>query len=77
LTGDSYGTGWKCDRGYHADKDACIAVEVPANGYLIDASHGSGWQCERGYRAADEACIAIKVPSNGYLTDALRVGLEV
>jgi hypothetical protein len=38
-----YGSGWKCDRGYRADTKVCVAIKVPANEYLSDASHGPGW----------------------------------
>ena len=62
-----YGSGWECDRGYRVDKDACIAINVPSNGYLTDASYGSGWKCDRGYRADRGACVAFKIPENAHL----------
>ena len=37
------GTGWACDRGYRVDDNACVAIEVPANGYLTEANYGPGW----------------------------------
>ena len=50
--------------------DSCIAINVPANGYLTNVSYGSGWACDRGYRATEQSCLAIVVPMNGYLLDA-------
>src|SRR5919106_1674712 len=66
---NSYGSGWQCDYGYRAVDEACVAVQVPENGYLADFAYGPGWQCDRGYRAVDEACVAVQVPENGYLAD--------
>jgi hypothetical protein len=31
--------------------NACVAINVPANGYLSESAYGSGWACNRGYRA--------------------------
>jgi hypothetical protein len=68
---NSYGSGWQCNYGYKAVDEACVAVKVPENGYLVaDSAFGPGWQCDRGYRAVDEACVAVKVPENGYLADS-------
>jgi hypothetical protein len=61
---NSYGSGWQCDYGHRAVDQACVAVQVPENGYLADSAYGSGWQCDRGYRAVDEACVAVPVPEN-------------
>jgi hypothetical protein len=32
------------------NRHACVAVTVPPNEYLDDASFADGWQCNRGYR---------------------------
>ena len=64
---NSYGSGWQCDYGYRAVDEACVAVQVPENGYLADFAYGPGWQCDRGYRAVDEACVAVKVPENAHI----------
>ena len=56
-----------CERGYRATDDACVAVKVPANGYLADSAYGVGWECDRGYRAIDSACVAVQVPENAHL----------
>ncbi len=63
----SYGSGWRCDKGYRAVDEACVAIKVPANAYLANTSYGRGWECGRGYREVDEACTAVKVPANAYL----------
>src|ERR687892_570807 len=60
-----YGGGWECDYGYQAVDDACGAVSMPANGYLVDSEYGSGWKCDRGYRAVEAACVAVRLPANG------------
>lgn len=31
-----YGSGWTCNRGFKEVKDACVAVNLPANTYLTD-----------------------------------------
>ena len=54
-------------RGFRTAKNACIAIKVPANAYLTDASYGPGWNCNRGYSATDTACIALPVPENAHL----------
>ena len=38
-----YGGGWECDRGYRQINEACAAVEVPPNAYLVDSAYGRGW----------------------------------
>jgi hypothetical protein len=45
--------------------EGCVAVAVPANGYLD--SGGAGWLCERGFREKGSACVALSVPANGYI----------
>ena len=60
---NTLGDGWECGRGYHAAVAGravagaavagCVAINVPANGYLTNASYGSGWACDRGYRVDD------------------------
>jgi len=63
----SYGSGWECDRGYHAVDKTCVAVKVPANGYFLGVSYGPGWKCDRGYREAGGACVAMVIPENAHL----------
>ena len=65
-----YGSGWKCDRGFQALNETCIAINVPKNGYLTNLFYGSGWDCDRGFRAVNDTCVAINVPENGYLTNS-------
>jgi DNA polymerase-1 len=67
---NNLGDGWKCGRGYHVAVASCVAINVPANGYLTNASYGSGWACDRGYRAVGATCAAVVVPANGYFVDA-------
>src|SRR5918996_2279466 len=62
-----YGGGWECDHGYRAVDGACLAISVPANGYLADSAYGSGWRCDRGYQAVDDACVALQVPDNAHI----------
>lgn len=64
------GDRWECNRGYRKAGESCVAVDVPANGYLADTSYGTGWKCERKYRAVGDRCVAVKVPKNGYFVDA-------
>ena len=63
----SYNRGWKCERGYVADGEACLAVKIPENGYFVDSTYGQGWKCERGYKAVNQNCVAVKVPANAHL----------
>lgn len=63
----SYGSGWKCNRGFQESEGRCAQIKVPANGYPTKSSYGRVWECLRGYKIANEACVAIKVPSHGYL----------
>ena len=56
--------GWDCVRGYAQIGKTCIAVRVPANGYLD--SSGDDWACDRGYVKVDAECKAIKVPTHAY-----------
>ena len=50
----SYGVGWKCERGYKADKGACRSVKVPPNAYPNDS--GDGWQCAQNYTRTRDTC---------------------
>ena len=61
------GPGWRCNRGYNAVRNACVAVEIPANGHLADDVYGSGWECDRGYQRTGKTCALIKIPENAYL----------
>ena len=67
ASAERYGGGWTCDRGFRASEDACVPIQVPANGYLTDAQYGSGWTCDRGYRAVKDACVALEIPDNAHL----------
>lgn len=62
-----FGSGWEwgCDRGFMKRTDACVSVEVPANGYLD--TRGNGWKCERGFRPENSTCVALMMPTNAYL----------
>jgi hypothetical protein len=64
---NKFGNGWECDHGYRMVDETCVAIKVPANGYLTDSTHGSGWACDHGYRAVKEACVAVKVAENAHL----------
>ena len=64
---DHNGTAWRCNRGYRLHENACVAIEVPANGYLTEATYGQGWKCERGYRASGKECVAVELPENAHL----------
>ena len=66
----SSGYDWQCDRGYRRDRDACIPIALPENGYLTGDSSGPGWTCDRGFTPSAGACIPIAVPENGYLTNS-------
>jgi hypothetical protein len=55
-------------RGFRRSGESCVAVDVPANGYL--SASGGDWECERGYRKADRRCEAIRVPANAYADDS-------
>lgn len=61
------GTAWHCERGYRREREACLKIEVPPNGFLSERAYGSGWECDRGYREGLNGCEAVKVPANGYL----------
>ena len=52
---------------YRAVGESCVAVDVPANGFLADASYGPGWKCDRGYQEVDSSCIAVLVPEHAHL----------
>ena len=66
----SYGGGWECNYGYRAIGGICVAIQVPANGYLVDSSSGRGWKCDRGYRAVKEACVIVNVAENAHLNSS-------
>jgi hypothetical protein len=68
ANGSAYGNGWDCKFGFKQEDDLCIAVEVPANGFL-DA-RGTGWKCKRGFREDSGECVEIAVPTGGYLTES-------
>ena len=61
------GPGWVCDRTFKAVGEKCVAIEVPANGYLTGAAFGPRWKCNRGYVSDEKSCVAVKVPKNAHL----------
>ena len=63
----SYGGGWECDYGYRSISGICVAIDVPANGYLVDSSSRFGWKCDRGYREVNRACVVVNVAENAHL----------
>src|SRR6202000_2480119 len=63
-----YGGGWECPRGYNAEGQTCVAIEIPTNAYF-DASRNQ-WQCVRGYLRSGKQCVAVKLPENAYLDDS-------
>lgn len=52
-----YGSGWKCDRGYRAAREACVAFKIPENAHL-DYS-GNDWKCNEPYRKRQGRCARI------------------
>ena len=48
--------------------DHCVAVVVPANGYL--SSTGNEWECNRGYLKAGLACGPVRLPANAHADDS-------
>jgi hypothetical protein len=70
---NSRGTGWTCMRGYHSmglERNECLKIEVPADGYLIDSNSQRSWACNRGFTATRDGCERIQVPDNAYLTNS-------
>ena len=61
---ESYGRGWECERGYREVQTKCVAVAVPANGYLTDnclwlmAGRATG-----DISKVDNTCTEIAVPT--------------
>jgi hypothetical protein len=55
ATNRPYGSGWKCSRGYRADGNTCIELELPANA-RVDYS-GNGWDCNKRYRKRNGECV--------------------
>ena len=51
----SYGTGWKCDRGYAASGETCEFIIVPENAHL-DRS-GNRWECNRNFQKSKGRCV--------------------
>lgn len=60
------GRGWDCNRGFVVNHVACVQVNVPENGYLID--RGDNWECLRGYVRDRHSCTAIVAPANAFLS---------
>jgi hypothetical protein len=70
---NSRGIGWKCNRGYLAEgfaAEACLKIQVPADGYLTESGNRAGWACERQFRATRDGCERILIPENAYFTSA-------
>jgi hypothetical protein len=65
-----FGRGWVCKPGFRQDGSACVAVNLPENGYLSDTSYGAGWECRYGYRQDGNLCTAVNLPRDAYLTDS-------
>ena len=61
----SYGTGWKCKRGYKADGDTCAEVKVPPHAYLTAA--GDEWKCDRGYTEKGTSCVKLDLPVHAHI----------
>ena len=60
-------TIWKCERGYRAHNEDCIAIEVPTNTYLSCVEYGLDWKSERGFLAVGSACVELQVPDSAHL----------
>jgi hypothetical protein len=56
LTEESYGDGWRCERGYRARAGACVVVDLPANAHL--SSSGDSWNCDPPYRRGGDVCVS-------------------
>lgn len=54
LETSSYGPGWKCERGYRADKNRCAELKLPENSH-IDYS-GNNWECDPPYLEKSDQC---------------------
>ena len=55
LEESSYGPGWTCERGYRADKGACIALKIPENAHI--GYSGKVWECDKPYTKKQNNCI--------------------
>jgi hypothetical protein len=55
LTKSAYGPGWECERGYQADKDACISIKLPENSHINFS--GNNWECNKPYQRRNNQCI--------------------
>ena len=63
----SSGYDWQCDRGYRRDRDACVPIALPENGYLTNSDYGAKWICERGFFKVDDRCAPVALPANAFL----------
>lgn len=54
LTKSSYGPGWECERGYQANKNACIPVKLPENSHINFS--GNNWECDKPYQRQNNQC---------------------
>ncbi|MCA1367456.1 hypothetical protein I6F15_08580 [Bradyrhizobium sp. BRP14] len=57
---------WRCDRGFEQKDEACVAVKVPKNGFLVDTSYGEKWKCDRGFEVK-ERHVQKSLPENAHL----------
>jgi hypothetical protein len=51
----TYGTGWKCERGYEASGATCELIDVPENAHL-DRS-GNRWECDKNFQKSNGLCV--------------------
>lgn len=51
----SSGSGWDCDRGFRAVKEACVAVVVLENAHLKTTR--TGWKCNRLNKKRRKKCV--------------------
>ncbi len=66
-TSRSYGSGWRCRRGFeNVDDISCRAVVVPPGAFLT--ASGTSWRCHRGFQKTGKTCARIELPENAYLT---------
>lgn len=63
----SYGTGWKCNPGFHRSNEDCIEVIAPENAYLTYTSYDNGWSCNWAYKKINDSCVKVILPDNAYI----------
>src|SRR5512147_2104489 len=57
-----YREAWECNRGFVQAGETCVAMKIPANGYL--SSSGTRWECKRGFVKQDDRCSPVNVPAH-------------